>query len=149
MTQATLEQEVDQIDVATEAEPAEDPQPKRKRRTFTMSDEAYDTLTASAEASNTNRSRLIEDLILSEHRSVVLSNDAYELLTNSADAFGTDRVRLAEELINRCGAILTWQTPVPPPPIPWWKFWQRRNRDASSSTLFPVPELPGAAPEST
>ena len=147
MTQETLEQEVDHVDVVAEAETAEDPQPRRKRRTFTMSDEAYDTLTASAEAGNTNRSRLVEDLILREHRTVVLSDGAYELLTNSAEAFGTERERLAEELINRCGAILSWQAPVPP--APWWQFWKRRNGAASSSIHSPVPVLPAATPESS
>ena len=43
--------------------PVPDPQPKRKRRTFTMSEEAYNTLSMSAEAFGTNRSRLIEELV--------------------------------------------------------------------------------------
>lgn len=149
MTQTTLEQEAGQVDDVAEAEPAEDPQPRRKRRTFTMSDEAYDTLSASAEAGNTNRSRLVEELILREHRTVVLSDGAYELLTNSAEAFGTERERLAEELINRCGAILSWQAPAPPPPAPWWQFWKRRNGAASSSIHSPAPVLPAAAAESS
>ena len=149
MTQETLEQEVDQVDVVAEAETAEYPQHRRKRRTFTMSDEAYDTLSASAEAGNTNRSRLVEDLILQEHRTVVLSDGAYELLTNSAEAFGTERERLAEELINRCGAILSWQAPAPPPRAPWWQFWKRRNGAASSAIHSPAPVLPAAAPESS
>ena len=148
MTQTTLEQEASQDDIVAEAETAEDPQPKRKRRTFTMSDEAYDTLSASAEAGNTNRSRLVEELILREHRTVVLSDGAYELLTNSAEAFGTERERLAEELINRCGAILSWQAPAPPP-APWWQFWKRRNGAASSAIHSPAPVLPAAAPESS
>ena len=41
--------------------PVPDPQPKRKRRTFTMSEEAYNTLSMSAEAFGTNR--LIEQLV--------------------------------------------------------------------------------------
>ena len=43
--------------------PVPDPQHKRKRRTFTMSEEAYNTLSMSAEAFGTNRSRLIEQLV--------------------------------------------------------------------------------------
>ena len=136
---------VDQVDVEAGAVPEAEPQAKRKRRTFTLSDEAYETLTASSESQGTNRSRLIEDLILQERRTVVLSDTAHELLTNSAEAFGTDRERLVEELVNRCGAILSWQAPEPVKPLPWWKFWQRRNGDTSSSTHSPVLELPAAS----
>ena len=136
---------VDQVDVSTEADPEADPQPKRKRRTFTLSDEAYDTLSKSAQNQGTNRSRLIEDLIIQEHRTVTLSDDAYQLLTNSAEAFATDPERLAEELVNRCGAILSWQAPEPPRPLPWWKFWRRNGQETSSQTLSPVLELPMAS----
>ena len=142
MTQATVEQEIDQVDGSTEAKPAEDPQAKRKRRTFTLSDEAYDTLTASAEAGDTNRSRLVEKLILQEHRTVVLSDEAYELLGNAAEAFGTDHMRLAEELVNRTGAILAWQAPEPVKPAPWWMFWRRNGAAASSQNHSPVLALP-------
>ena len=56
MAAVTAEPEVDQVDVETNADPAQDPQPKRKRRTFTMSEEAYATLTATSQAQGTNRS---------------------------------------------------------------------------------------------
>ena len=145
MAAVTAELGVDQVDVETNADPPQDPQPKRKRRTFTLSDEAYHTLSASSEAQGTNRSRLIEDLILREHRTVTLSDDAYQLLANSAEAFGTDQERLAEELVNRCGAILSWQAPEPLTPTPWWKFWRRNGREPSSQTFSPVLELPVAS----
>ena len=71
MATATADPAAEPVDVAQA--PVPDPQPKRKWRTFTMSEEAYDTLTATSEALGTNRSRLIEDLILREHRTVTLS----------------------------------------------------------------------------
>ena len=108
-----------------EVEPEEETPAKRKRRTFTLADEAYDTLTASAEVQGTNRSRLVEDLILQEHRTVALSVEAHDLLSNAAEAFGTNPERLAEELVNRCGAILAWQAQAQQPAIPWWQFWRR------------------------
>ena len=110
----------------TEQEPTQ--HATRKRRTFTLSENAYDVLTASAEAQGTNRSRLVEELILQEHRTVALTPEARELLINSAQAFGTEPERLAEELIRRCGAILASQTPEPAKPtVPWWMFWHRKG----------------------
>ena len=144
MAPITEDPAVDLVNVASEATPKADPQPKRKRRTFTMSEEAYATLTATSQAQGTNRSRLIEELILSEHRTVTLSDDAYELLINSADAFATNPERLAEELVNRCGAILAWQLPEPAKPAPWWMFW-RRNGSSSPQTHSPVLELPASS----
>ena len=147
MTTVTVDPEVEQIDAQTAPVPEPDPQPKRKRRTFTLSDEAYETLTASSEAQGTNRSRLIEDLIMQEHRTVALSDDAHELLTNAAEAFGTDRKRLAEELVNRTGAILAWQTPEPVKTTPWWMFWRRNSAGGASQTHSPVLVLPSSGPE--
>ena len=107
MATATADPAAEPVDVAQA--PVPDPQPKRKWQTFTMSEEAYDTLTATSEALGTNRNRLIEDLILREHRTVTLSDNAcnaYELLSNSAEAFATNPERLAEELVNCYCAIL-------------------------------------------
>ena len=73
------------------------------------------------------RSRLIEDLILREHRTVTLSDNVYELLSNSAEALATNPERLAEELVNCCCAILARQTSEPVKPVPWWMFWHRRG----------------------
>ena len=142
MAAVTAELGVDQVNVETNADPPQDPQPKRKRRTFTLSDEAYHTLSASSEAQGTNRSRLIEDLILSEHRTVTLSDNAYQLLTNSAEAFATNPEHLVEELVNRCGTVLSWQALEPVKPAPWWQFWRRNGEAPSSQTLSPVLELP-------
>ena len=142
MAAVTEDPAVDLVDVAIEAAPEMNPQPKRKRRTFTLSDEAYHTLSASSEAQGTNRSRLIEDLILGEHRTVTLSDNAYQLLTNSAEAFATNPEHLVEELVNRCGAVLSWQVLEPVKPAPWWQFWRRNGEAPSSQTLSPVLELP-------
>ena len=111
MATTTADPAAEPVDVAQA--PVPDPRPKRKWRTFTMSEEAYDTLTATSEALGTNRSRLIEDLILREHRTVTLSDNVYELLSNSAEAFATNPERLAEELVNCCCAILARQTSGP------------------------------------
>ena len=57
----------------------------RKRRTFTITDEAYEQLTAKAEAADTNRSRLIEELI--DARMVVHLDDSdMTLLQQAAEA---------------------------------------------------------------
>ena len=121
------------------------PQPSiRKRRTFTLSDDAYDTLSASAQAQKTNRSRLVEDLIMQESRSVVITSETHEMLTNAAAAFGTEPSRLNEELINRCGAILAWQAPETTRPIPWWMFWRRNGTGRTTDEIPPVPLLPAA-----
>ena len=61
MATTTADPAAEPVDVAQA--PVPDPRPKRKWRTFTMSEEAYDTLIATSEALGTNRSRLIEDLI--------------------------------------------------------------------------------------
>ena len=55
MATATADPAAEPVDVAQA--PVPDPRPKRKWRTFTMSEEAYDTLTATSEALGTNRSR--------------------------------------------------------------------------------------------
>ena len=133
--------EPEELTAQVEVEPEEETPAKRKRRTFTLADEAYDTLTTSAEAQGTNRSRLVEDLILQEHRTVALSVEAHDLLANAAEAFGTSPERLAEELVNRCGAILSWQVPVSIEPSPWWKFWRRRDGEQTPPTT-PVLTLP-------
>ena len=74
MATTTADPAAEPVDVAQA--PVPDPRPKRKWRTFTMSEEAYDTLTATSEALGTNRSRLIEDLILREHRAVTLFTES-------------------------------------------------------------------------
>ena len=125
MATATADPAAEPVDVAQA--PVPDPRPKRKWRTYTMSEEAYDTLAATSEALCTNRSRLIEDLILREHRTVTLSDNVYELLSNSAEALATNPERLAEELVNCCCAILARQTSEPVKPVPWWMFWHRRG----------------------
>ena len=116
----------------------------RKRRTFTLSDAAYNALSASAEAQGTNRSRLVEELILQESRTIVVTAETRELLTNAAAAFGTEPSRLTEELINRCGAMLAWQAPKQAKPTPWWMFWRRTGTERATDEIRPVPLLPAA-----
>ena len=92
--------------------------PKRKRRTVTLSDEAYDTLSTAAEAQD-HRSHLVENLHLLQHRTVALSEEAHMLLGGSAEAFGTSPERLTVELVKRCRNMLAWQVPGPVKPPPW------------------------------
>ena len=144
MATATADPTTD-INAGVQTEVGPDPEsPKRKRRTFTMSDEAYDTLSASAEAQGTNRSRLVEDLIMREPLTINLSAEAHELLANAAAAFGTDPSKLTEELVNRTGAILAWQAPETTKPIPWWMFWRRNGARGATGEIRPGPILPAA-----
>ena len=119
-------------------------QPIRKRRTFTLSDEAYECLSASAHAQGTNRSRLVETLILTEPVTVRLTPQAHELLMNSAAAFGAEPEKLAEELVHRCGAILTWQMPTQDKAPPWWMFWRKGQATGANASGATIPVLPAA-----
>lgn len=86
----------------TAADPARPDAPsKRKRRTFTLSDDAYDTLTEAAKAGDGNRSGLLERYIFEAATSVALDAEAHATLLAIAEAGEVEPSRIITECIRR------------------------------------------------
>ena len=81
-----------------QAAPSTSP-PKRKRRTFTMSDAAYETLSAAALDGDGNRSGQLERYILDAAASVNLDVDTYAALVNAAEAAEVAPARLLADYV--------------------------------------------------
>ena len=79
--------------------PSEPLPPKRKRRTFTLPDCAYDTLSAAAQTGDGNRSGLLERYILDAATSVALDTDAYATLLAAAAVAEVEPARLLARYI--------------------------------------------------
>lgn len=91
----------------TVAEPVQPDAPsKRKRRTFTMSDEAYEMLTAAANAGDGNRSGLLERYILEASTSVALDPEAHAALLAIAEATEAEPARVMTECIRRYNDVV-------------------------------------------
>ena len=95
---------------ATEPEPQAAPStspPKRKRRTFTLSDTAYDTLSAAALDGDGNRSGLLERYILDAATSIALDADAYAALASIAEVAEVEPARVVTDCIRRYDTSIT------------------------------------------
>ena len=56
-----------------------------------------------------------------------VGNDRYERLMYIVQKAMANEAQLLEHLILRAEAIYNFQTPVQPPPRPWWKLWARER----------------------